>query len=172
MSLSNETHCARQNAGLAPVHQSTTAPLSPHFDFVLAPNGPVLTAILERFPHALAVYAFGSQIQGTAGPESDQDLAVLVAAYADPVQRGELAGSLADVVGCRVDLLDLRAASSVMQYQVITKGCRLWVKGIDADLFESFFLSEKRHRTQRNQICWQIQKKREHRIDSETRRYG
>ncbi len=109
----------------------------------LAPGGPVLTAIVARFPNALAVYAFGSQVQGTAGPDSDLDLAVLVAGYADPVQLWELAGSLADVAGCPVDLLDLRAASTVMQYQVVMSGQRLWARTLDADLFESFVLSEK-----------------------------
>ena len=103
----------------------------------------MLTAILDRFPNALAVYAFGSQMQGAAGPNSDLDLAVLVAGYADPIQLWELAGSLADVVGCPVDLLDLRAASTVMQYQVVTTGRRLWARTLDADLFESFVLSEK-----------------------------
>ena len=58
--------------------------------------------------------AFGSRIQGTAGPDSDLDLAVLVAGYADPHGVWELAGDLEEVAGCPVDLLDLRAASTVM----------------------------------------------------------
>ncbi len=117
--------------------------LPPRLSLALAPEGPVLAALLARFPHTLAVYAFGSQVQGAAGSDSDLDLAVLLAGYADPVQLWELAGSLADVAGCPVDLLDLRAASTVMQYQVITTGRRIWTQGIDADLFESFVLSEK-----------------------------
>lgn len=92
----------------------------------------------------MAIYAFGSQIQGTSGPDSDLDLAVLVAGYADPVALWELTGNLADVAGCPVDLLDLRAASTVMQYQVITTGRRLWIcSHLQADLFECFVLSEK-----------------------------
>ncbi len=109
----------------------------------LAPAGPVLTAVLARFPQALSLYVFGSQEQGTAGSESDLDLALLVAGYADPVQLWDLAGSLSDVAGCTVDLLDLRAATTVMQYQVVMTGRRLWAKDIQADLFESFVLSEK-----------------------------
>ena len=91
----------------------------------------------------MAVYAFGSQVQGTAGPQSDLDLAVLVAGYADPLVLWDAAGSLSDVVGCPADLLDLRAASTVMQYQVITTGRRLWSIGLAASLFETFVLSEK-----------------------------
>jgi uncharacterized protein len=42
-----------------------------------------------------------------------------------------------------VDLLDLRAASTVMQYQIITTGQRWWVKYVQPALFESVVLSEK-----------------------------
>jgi predicted nucleotidyltransferase len=102
-----------------------------------------VSAIRNRFANAMAIYAFGSQVQGTAGPQSDLDLAVLVAGYADPLALWGVAGDLADVAGCPVDLLDLRAASTVMQYQVITTGQRLWSTDLAADLFETFVLSEK-----------------------------
>ena len=110
---------------------------------VLAPDGPVVTAICARLPQAMAIYAFGSQVQGTAGVGSDLDLAVLVSGYADPLVLWDLAGSLADVAGCEVDLLDLRAASTIMQYQVISTGQRLWAAGVSAGLFECYVLSEK-----------------------------
>lgn len=103
----------------------------------------VVAVIRARFPLALAVYAFGSQVQGSAHAQSDLDLAVLVAGYADPLTLWDVSGTLADVVNCPVDLLDLRAASTVMQYQVITTGRRLWSAGLPADLFECFVLSEK-----------------------------
>ena len=50
---------------------------------------------------------------------------------------------LANVLGCDVDLLDLRAVSTVMQYQIITTGKVLWAKDAQAAIFESFILSEK-----------------------------
>lgn len=99
--------------------------------------------IRAHFPQALAIYAFGSRLQGSAHAQSDLDLAVLVAGYADPLTLWDVSGQLADVVHCPVDLLDLRAASTVMQYQVITTGRRLWSVGLSADLFECFVLSEK-----------------------------
>lgn len=99
--------------------------------------------IRTRFSNAIAIYAFGSQIQGTAGVASDLDLAVLVAGYADPLALWDVAGSLADLAACPVDLLDLRAASTVMQYQIITTGRRLWAAGVEAGLFECYVLSEK-----------------------------
>jgi hypothetical protein len=54
-----------------------------------------------------------------------------------------LAGDLADMAGCPVDLLDLRAASTVMQYQIVTTGQRWWARDIQAALFEVAILSEK-----------------------------
>lgn len=107
-------------------------------------NRPAIEQLVhERVPDLLALYAFGSRVQGTAGPESDLDLAVLVAGYAEPLGLWELAGDLADVAGCPVDLLDLRAASTVMQYQIITLGERWWAKDVQAGIFEALILSEK-----------------------------
>ena len=96
-----------------------------------------------RLPGLLAVYGFGSRVQGTEGPDSDLDMAVLVAGYADVTLLWQLAGELADIAGCAVDLLDLRAASTVMQYQVVTQGERWWAQDAQAAMFESAILSEK-----------------------------
>lgn len=113
----------------------------------LRPNPQDAAAIVgclrKQVPGLLAIYAFGSRIEGTAGPESDLDLAVLVAGRADPLQLFDLAGALADLAGCSVDLLDLRAASTVMQYQVITRGERWWALDAQAALFEAAVMSEK-----------------------------
>ncbi|PIY30289.1 MAG: nucleotidyltransferase domain-containing protein [Comamonadaceae bacterium CG_4_10_14_3_um_filter_60_42] len=103
----------------------------------------LVTLLRARFPQAMAIYAFGSQVHGDANAHSDLDLAVLVAGYGDPLALWDASGDLADVVGCQVDLLDLRAASTVMQYQVITTGRRLWSTGLPTDLFECYVLSEK-----------------------------
>ena len=74
----------------------------------------ILKRVQDRLPDLLAPYAFDSRIQGHASADSDLDLAVLMAGYADSLLF-DLAGELADVAGCAVDLLDLRAASTVMQ---------------------------------------------------------
>ena len=117
--------------------------MQPSLQTLLAVDGPVVARICTTFPQTIAIYAFGSQIHSHAGRESDLDLAVLVAGYADALVLWDVAGGLADLVACRVDLLDLRAASTVMQYQVITTGQRLWASGLQAGLFECFVLSEK-----------------------------
>ena len=103
----------------------------------------LIQALQAKVPGLLAIYAFGSRITGAAGPDSDLDLAVLVAGYADPLVLFGLAGDLADIAGCAVDLLDFRAASTVMQYQIIMTGERWWACDARASLFEAAVLSEK-----------------------------
>lgn len=103
----------------------------------------IIKKLQARVPGLLSIYAFGSRVQGVAQADSDLDLAVLVSGYAEPVALWRLAGELSDITSCPVDLLDLRAASTVMQYQVITNGQRWWAKDILAGLFEATILSEK-----------------------------
>ena len=103
----------------------------------------IIQHLQQAIPGLLAIYAFGSRIQGTATTDSDLDLAVLVAGYADPLQLWQLAGDLQDLAGCSVDLLDLRAATTVMQYQVITTGECWWARDVQAGLFEAAVLSDK-----------------------------
>jgi len=103
----------------------------------------VLARLQAEVPELLAVYVFGSQVTGEASSESDLDVAVLSAGVVEPLLLWQLSGELADIVGVPVDLLDLRAASTVMQYQVLTTGRRLWSGNVQAGLFESYVLSEK-----------------------------
>ena len=107
---------------------------------------PILLLLQQRLPTLMAAYAFGSRIKDAgqyANAESDLDLAVLVEGYAHPVLLFELAGELADIAHCPVDLLDLRAASTVIQSHILTQGQRLWSKDVRAGLFEAAMLNEK-----------------------------
>ena len=106
----------------------------------------LITLLQQRLPGLLAVYAFGSRIQNQglfARSDSDLDLAVLLEGYSDPLTLFNLSGSLADIAACPVDLLDIRAASTVMQYQILTLGTAWWRKDVRAGLFEAAMLSEK-----------------------------
>ncbi len=94
-------------------------------------------------PELLGIYAFGSRVQGTHHARSDLDLAVLVAGRVDQLILWEWAQQLADDLGNEVDLIDLRAASTVMQYQIICSGECLWARDAQAPIYESFILSEK-----------------------------
>ncbi len=109
----------------------------------LSPDGLVVATLRAAIPNLFAIYAFGSRVTGTAQAQSDLDLAVLVAGYAEPLVLWDLSAQLADRLGCEVDLLDLRAASTVMQYQVVQTGRRLWGDALQAGLFECYVLNEK-----------------------------
>lgn len=122
-----------------------TTPLPTHAQDIansLSSDGPVLRTLLIAFPDAIAVYAFGSRVNGTPNSTSDLDLAVLVPGYADPLQLWDTSSQIASLLQCPVDLLDFRAASTVMQHQVLITGRRLWDCGLPAGLFECFVLSE------------------------------
>ena len=122
---------------------TTEAALERKIDNALAKDGAVVRMLKAAWPELLAIYAFGSRVKSTAKPGSDLDLAVLMPTYAPPLQLWELASQVAEVVGYPVDLLDLRAASTVMQYQVLTQGTKLFAHGLGVGLFECFVLSEK-----------------------------
>ena len=110
---------------------------------VFLPDGPLVQTIRARLPEAFSVYAFGSRMNATASAQSDLDLAVLVPGYVPPLALWDLSSVLANLVQCPVDLVDLRAASTVMQFQILTTGRVLWSCGLKADLFETYVLSEK-----------------------------
>jgi predicted nucleotidyltransferase len=57
---------------------------------------PLIALVQAHVPHLLALYAFGSQVQGAASEWSDLDLAVLVQGYADPLELFDVAQQLAD----------------------------------------------------------------------------
>lgn len=103
----------------------------------------IVEILAAAFDVLIAVYAFGSVAQGQAGPDSDLDLAILVPGYADPVRLFDTAGRLSDFVGRTVDLLDFRAATTVMQHQILMSEMRLWARDVRADLYECAVLSEK-----------------------------
>lgn len=78
--------------------------------------------INKAVPGLIALYRFGSQTKGTARPESDVDLAVLARNPIPSVRLFELAQDLAVQLHRDVDLVDLRAVSTVMRMQVLSTG--------------------------------------------------
>ena len=103
----------------------------------------IVTAVRTVVPEALAIYLFGSRAQGEERPGSDLDLGVLVRGRADVVTLWERAQDIAGQLHLDVDLVDLRSASTVLQYQIVTTGRRLFAApGLDVDRFEMFALKE------------------------------
>lgn len=77
-------------------------------------------------PPVAAAYLFGSQARGTARPGSDVDVAVLFRPSVPPLDRLDARvdqmRELEDLLGARVDVLDLREVSPVLIHQVLRDG--------------------------------------------------
>lgn len=97
----------------------------------------------DSIPGLLAIYLFGSYVSGDFHAGSDLDIAVLLSGKGDPLMLWRISGEVADIVAVPVDLVDLRAASTVMQYQIVITGQLLWAKDSAAKLFETYVLGQK-----------------------------
>jgi predicted nucleotidyltransferase len=102
----------------------------------------IVAAVRSALPECQSIILFGSRAQGGAADDSDLDLAVMLPGRADTVRLWEAGEAIARRLGVDVDLVDLCAASTVMQFQVITGGRRLFGEGSEPDTYEAFILSE------------------------------
>lgn len=90
-----------------------------------------LPALLEQLEQPQLVVVFGSVAAGSAGFDSDLDLALQCRRALSAEQRISLIAWLAEVTGRPVDLIDLRVAGEPLRGQIIRHGIRLW--GSDSD---------------------------------------
>jgi predicted nucleotidyltransferase len=81
-----------------------------------------LSIIRSRVADPVAVYVFGSTAAGAVHESSDLDLALLPREPLTPEARWDLQQELAVALRRDVDLVDLRSASTVMRFQVVTTG--------------------------------------------------
>jgi predicted nucleotidyltransferase len=81
-----------------------------------------LSTLANAIPDLIAAYQFGSTVEDSEHPESDLDLAILTRRPLDNLDRWEFQEDLAVQLRRDVDLVDLRAASTVMQMQVLSHG--------------------------------------------------
>lgn len=77
-----------------------------------------LAKALDRAEVRLAVL-FGSRAKGTAGPESDWDVGLVVSS---PIDWFAWMAELGSVVGGRVDLVDLTRAPPLLAHRAVTEG--------------------------------------------------
>jgi predicted nucleotidyltransferase len=82
----------------------------------------LIAQIRKAIPNLIACYRFGSTERGHTRPDSDVDLAILSDKTLSELDRFELAQDLAIQLHRDVDLIDLRAASTVMRMQVLSTG--------------------------------------------------
>jgi len=82
----------------------------------------IRTCLRRVLPQVYAGYVFGSIAAGEAGPGSDIDIAVLLPRPLPALERFAAQEAIAREFGRDVDLIDLRAASTVLRMQVLTRG--------------------------------------------------
>lgn len=101
------------------------------------PYRPIVDAILTVYPDTEAVYRFGSWGTKHQRADSDLDIAVLLphetAVDRDPEQWLALVCDLADEADTdRVDLVNLRTANTILQFEILRSGGAVYVGDEDA----------------------------------------
>jgi uncharacterized protein len=86
-----------------------------------------LQDVLQIDERIVAVYLFGSFVQGRMTPESDLDVAVLFRndAVLGPMALVDLTDRLSALVGLEVDTLCLNTAGPIVAMQVLSKGRKI-----------------------------------------------
>lgn len=82
--------------------------------------------IQQKLQAVQIIYVFGSTGTQFENASSDLDIAVLTPKKLDEVFRFELAEEIARHIKRDVDLIDLHAASTVLRFQVVTTGQRIF----------------------------------------------
>ena len=99
--------------------------------------------LLREIPDLLVAYRFGSTVTGATHAGSDVDLAVLAPRPLPAERRFEIAGRLEAELRRAVDLVDLRAAPTVLRMQVLSAGTVIVVQDEKARAeFEDLIFSQ------------------------------
>ena len=92
-------------------------------------NQQIIDFLSERLPALRGIYLFGSRAEGRARPESDVDIAVLVAWGHSPsaMQRWEWGVGLSEILQVEaVDLIDMQEASTDFRFIIVSTGQRIY----------------------------------------------
>ena len=99
----------------------------------------LVTAIIQQLPLTQAIYLFGSFGTTYQRPDSDIDIALLLPhdSQAPCDQFIALQHHLALIAQRDVDLIDLRSANTILQFEIIEHGRRIAAPArSESDLFE------------------------------------
>ncbi len=88
----------------------------------------IITGLVHAIPHLKGLYLFGSRAAGKERAGSDWDIAFLTdhTFRLDAVRRFELQEELAASLNEDVDLVDLGAATTVMRFEILSRGERIF----------------------------------------------
>ncbi|MEE4270204.1 MAG: nucleotidyltransferase domain-containing protein [Thermoanaerobaculales bacterium] len=87
-----------------------------------AEKNTIIGLIRDRIDDPIAIYLFGSRATEAVHEKSDIDIAVLPTEALDGSLRWDVQQDLAIALHSPVDLVDLRSASTVMRFQVVSNG--------------------------------------------------
>jgi predicted nucleotidyltransferase len=100
-----------------------------------------LARVLEAWPTVRAAWLFGSAAEGSTGPLSDVDVAVLGCAALSFDERAQMAVELARAVGRPCDVVAVEHASPVLAMEIVRSDRRFLCRDSDgADEWEDFAL--------------------------------
>lgn len=103
------------------------------------PISQIVEFIHQCFPTVQGIYWYGSLAAGQGNAASDWDIAMLGGHEVAPERLFETAQKIAAVLKREVDLVDLRSASTVFQFEVVSKGRRIDTRDAKAcDSFEDY----------------------------------
>lgn len=88
-----------------------------------------VSLLRENLQHLVAIIVFGTFGSEYERPDSDLDIAVLTDENhrkLDPVELWQLAQTIAIKIGRDVDLIDLRSASTVFNFEILSSGTTVY----------------------------------------------
>lgn len=78
-----------------------------------------LCSLFENDPRVLAVFAFGSQVDGYATPRSDVDLAILFESDIPLSEKLAFQVRIAEIVGKDIDLVPIKDAPLLLRHRAL-----------------------------------------------------
>jgi predicted nucleotidyltransferase len=86
----------------------------------------IIHQLRTDLPSVQAIYLFGSVVSEHFTEDSDVDIAILPSEPLSSFTRWQLLNQMANVLNRDVDLIDLANATTVMQFQVVSTGERIF----------------------------------------------
>jgi len=112
----------------------------------------IVTTIVEQLPEVEAIYLFGSMDTRYQTEQSDVDVAILCKRKLKPLERWELAESIAKKLKRDVDLIDLNQAPIVFKNEIITSGKLINISAPRGGVFISICISPARNKFARRRL--------------------
>lgn len=122
----------------------------------------IIHIVTHQLRDVLAIYLFGSTGTPYEKADSDVDIAILRRPKIEMTERIDLINALIDILHKdKIDLIDLNKVPTVLKFQVILNGKRIYCANIyDCDSFEMYAFSDYvRLNEERRDILKEIQQR-------------